>query len=194
MAPECPTIALNRARVQELQKRIGVDPDGFWGPKSVAACKRHLQGMMPKPNPWPGPSDAAMRRFYGSPGAGIVSLNVDGLGVQYDGKPVSSISCHSKVADSLHRVLQALSQSPHAWILRHYAGCYNNRKMRGGSRLSKHAWGAAIDLWPEKNSLKAAWPIQASMPIEVMEAFAREGWCPAGAMWGWDAMHFQSTT
>jgi hypothetical protein len=31
------------------------------------------------------------------------------------------------------------------------------------------------------------------MPLEVMEAFAREGWVSAGAFWSRDAMHHQST-
>jgi hypothetical protein len=31
------------------------------------------------------------------------------------------------------------------------------------------------------------------MPLEIMEAFAREGWLAAGAFWGRDAMHFQAT-
>jgi hypothetical protein len=31
------------------------------------------------------------------------------------------------------------------------------------------------------------------MPIEVMEAFARQGFKPAGAFWGRDAMHMEAT-
>jgi len=30
-----------------LQKRIGTTPDGFWGPKSIRACKEYLRAMMP---------------------------------------------------------------------------------------------------------------------------------------------------
>jgi hypothetical protein len=33
----------------------------------------------------------------------------------------------------------------------------------------------------------------ADMPIEVMEAFARQGFKPAGAFWGRDAMHMEGT-
>jgi hypothetical protein len=31
------------------------------------------------------------------------------------------------------------------------------------------------------------------MPLEVMEAFAREGWLSAGAFWGRDSMHAQAS-
>ena len=65
--------------------------------------------------------------------------------------------------------------------------------MRGGSRPSLHARAAAIDLDPGNNGLVTHWPMKATMPLEVMEAFAREGWLPAGAFWSRDAMHFQST-
>ena len=70
----------------------------------------------------------------------------------------------------------------------------NNRSMRGGSLPSLHARGAAIDLMPDQNANHTPWPSAATMPMEVMEAFAREGWLSAGAFWGRDAMHFQATS
>ncbi len=65
--------------------------------------------------------------------------------------------------------------------------------MRGGSTPSLHARGAAVDLDPDYNGNLVSWPAKAAMPLEVMEAFAREGWLAAGAFWGRDAMHFQAT-
>ena len=65
--------------------------------------------------------------------------------------------------------------------------------MRGGSRISTHAWGIAIDLAPNWNGNLMPWPTVATMPLEIMEIFAREGWLSAGAFWGRDAMHFQAT-
>jgi hypothetical protein len=66
--------------------------------------------------------------------------------------------------------------------------------MRNGTLPSLHARGAAIDLDPDDNGLHIPWPVRATMPIEVMEAFAREGWKPAGAFWSRDAMHFEATS
>ena len=183
-----------RTQIQAMQERIGTTPDGFWGPKSIAACQKHLRSLMPSPNPWPKPDQASLTKFYGAPGdeSRLVNLDVAGLGVKYDGKPVRTIRCHAKVADSLKRILTSLSKT-HPDILAQYAGVYNNRPMRGGSLPSLHARGAAIDLAPDTNRLSQSWPVSATMPIEVMEAFAREGWTGLGWSIGRDAMHYQAT-
>ena len=186
---------MTRAQIQAMQDRIGSTPDGFWGPKSIAACQKHLRALMPKDGNWPGTSQAALQGFYGSAGdeSKLLNLDVAGLGVCYDGKLVRTIRCHERVADSLLRVIVDLACGPHAAILATYAGVYNNRPMRGGSLPSLHARGAAIDLDPATNRLSQSWPVSATMPLEVMESFAREGWLAAGAFWGRDAMHFQAT-
>ena len=187
---------MTRAQIIAMQDRIGATPDGFWGPRSIAACQRHLRDLMPKDGNWPSQSQAALQGFYGSPGdeSKLVNLPVAGLGVEYDGKPVKTIRCHERVADSLKRVLEAIAASPQRDILKEFAGVFNNRPMRGGSLPSLHARGAAIDLDPDTNRLSQSWPISATMPLEVMEHFAREGWLAAGAFWSRDAMHFQATT
>ena len=88
--------------------------------------------------------------FYGNAGDEnkLESIDVSSIGVRYDGQKVKSIRCHRKVADSLHRVLVSIDGGSCAYILEQYAGCYNNRPMRGGSLPSLHARGAAIDLDP----------------------------------------------
>lgn len=103
------------------------------------------------------------------------------------------IRCNRHVAESLGRILREIAAGPHAAILSRYAGCYNFRKKRGGTSYSLHAYGAAIDLDPDNNGFRDSWPMRSSMPLEVMEAFAREGWKSAAAWWGYDAMHFEST-
>jgi hypothetical protein len=185
---------MTRDRIKSIQIKIGVEVDGFWGPKSIAACQSYLRSLMPAESNWPRPSQESLQGFYGSPGdeSKLVSVNVEGLGLKYDGKPVKSLRCHDKVADSLKRALESLAKS-HPDILAQYAGVYNNRTMRGGSLPSLHARGAAIDLAADTNRLSQSWPVSATMPLEVMEAFAREGWVAAGAFWGRDAMHFQAT-
>ncbi len=189
-----PKEIMTRDRIKRIQAKIGTTVDGFWGPKSIAACQAYLRSLMPADCNWPGTSQAALQGFYGSPGdeSQLVSLNVEGLGLRYDGKPVKSIRCHDRVADSLKRILTVLSKT-HPDILAQYAGVYNNRPMRGGSLPSLHARGAAIDLAPDTNRLSQSWPTSADMPFEVMCAFAAEGWTPAGSFWGRDAMHFAAT-
>jgi hypothetical protein len=188
-----PEEIMTRDRIKKIQSKIGVEVDGFWGPKSIAACQSYLRSLMPKDTNWPRASQESLQGFYGSPGdeSKLVSVNVEGLGLRYDGKPVKSIRCHDKVADSLKRVLESLAKS-HPDIVAQYAGCFNNRPMRGGSLPSLHARGAAIDLAPDTNRMSQSWPVSADMPLEVMEAFAREGWVSAGAFWGRDAMHHEA--
>jgi hypothetical protein len=186
---------MTKAQIIALQTRVGTTPDGIWGDVSTAACQRHLRALMPQPHPWPTGDDTSVIARFGQPGdeSQLVGANVRGLGIQYEGQPVRNIRCHYLVADSLVAAVTEIFASPARWILTEYAGCYNFRTMRGGSRHSKHAWGIAIDFAPATNGLRTHWPRAATMPIEAMEAFARQGWLSAGAFWSRDAMHFETT-
>lgn len=188
-------------QIKTMQARINVSGvldtelvvDGFWGPKSQAACQKYLRSLMPNPNPWPASDQASLQAFYGSPGDETKLVNLPApVRMEYEGVAIKTIRCHAKVAESLSRALEA-AHAVAPETVRVYDGCYNNRSMRGGSTPSLHARGAAIDLMAEKNGNHTAWPTGAQMPLEVMECFAREGWTPAGAFWGRDAMHFQAT-
>lgn len=185
---------MTKTEILRTQERVGTVADGFWGPKSTAAAKRHLRAMMPSPNPWPSSSQSALRRFYGSPDENgpIVRIQAPSWLRLYDtDKRVRSISCHEKVSDSLLiALLEAYQYAPD--LVRRYFGCHVDRPMRGGRLPSTHAYGAAIDLAASTNRNRQHWPTSANMPIEVMEAFAKEGWAPAGAFWSRDAMHMQA--
>lgn len=190
---------MNKGQIMAMQKRIGVLPDGFWGPKSQAAVRKHLRALMPSPNPWPASDQASLRKFYGKPGdeSQLVKMRFP-FPVFYDGQLVKETRVHHKCAESLLRVLKAIGKKYFAdrGIMEEaedYGGVFNFRLKRGGSTYSLHAFGAAIDLDADDNSFRDTWPLQADMPLEIMEEFAREGWVSAGAFWGYDAMHFQAT-
>lgn len=75
-----------------------------------------------------------------------------------------------------------------------FGGCYNFRRMRGGSRLSMHSWGAAIDIDPDRNPLGKPYKESSGMmPMKVVEIFERHGW-EWGGRWGnrADCQHFQA--
>jgi hypothetical protein len=148
---------------------------------------------MPVPSPFPSTSEDALQQFYGSVGDESRLTNlVAPVPMYYEGRRISTIRCHAKIAGSLQRALTAAyAVAPE--VVRVYDGCFNNRPMRGGSRPSLHARGAAIDLDAEHNMNQQHWPTSAQMPLAVMECFAREGWLSAGAFWSRDAMHFQAT-
>ena len=186
---------MNADHIKAIQTAIGTTADGLWGPKSTSACQAHLRSLMPSPHPWPASDRASLEEFYGPAGdeSQLVNLAVTDLGVKYEGVPVKTIRCHKKVAPSLLRIIKQISATPFAYVLANYAGCYNYRNTRGGNTLSLHADGAAVDFDPDTNGNNQAWPVSATMPFEVMEIFASEGWLAAGASWGRDAMHFQAT-
>lgn len=185
-------------QIQRIQRRVGVVPDGFWGPKSISRCKDHLRSLMPIPNPWPFGTQEALRDFYGEPGdeTNLVTIQFP-FPMYYGRQLVTKSRCHKKVHDSLLRILKRLGsfEGGTREILEpvsDFYGIFNFRNKRGGTRLSTHAWGAAIDLDADDNTFKDPWPIKADMPLEVMEEFAKEGWTSAGAFWGYDSMHFEA--
>jgi hypothetical protein len=196
---------MTQQEIIRTQKRIGVEADGFWGPKSMEACKKHLRKMMPSPHPFPAPNSTAFHNFYGPHGVKngytppMKKIQLP-FTIFYESSPVRSLSAHVKCADSLLRVFERLAQvfadteSRRTAGILIYDGLYNPRMMRGGTSWSMHAWAIAIDLNAGKNGNHTHWPMRATMPIEVMECFAREGWLSAGAFWSRDAMHFQATS
>lgn len=196
---------MKQIEIQAMQARINAAgfnlvADGFWGEKSQAAGRSYLRSLMPFPNPWPNASQAALRAFYGEPGdeSNLVSIAFP-FPVFYDGKLVKSTRVHKKCAASLLRVLTRIGENYFAnrGIMEEaedYGGCYNFRLKRGGSSYSLHAFGAAIDLDADDNTFRDSWPMQADMPLEIMEEFAREGWKSAGMFWGYDSMHFEATS
>ena len=185
-------------QIQRMQRIVGVNPDGFWGPKSIRRCRDHLKSLMPTPNPWPFSTREGLRDFYGEPGdeGNLVPISFP-FPMFYGEKLVTKSRCHKKVHDSLMRILTRLGtfEGGTREILdpvSDYGGIYNFRNKRGGTSLSVHAWGAAIDLDADDNSFRDPWPLVADMPLEIMEEFAKEGWQSAGAFWGYDAMHFEA--
>jgi hypothetical protein len=190
---------MNTEEIKKIQSKIGVTPDGFWGPKSIVACQKYLRGLMPNPNPWPKSDQASLCRFYGNPGDEKNLVTVDfPFRTFYEGKEIKRFRCHKKVADSLIRVLKSISEKygKDRGIMEEaedFGGVYNFRNKRGGSSYSVHAWGAAIDLDADDNTFRDSWPMKSDMPFEIMEEFAKEGWLSAGAFWSYDSMHFQAT-
>lgn len=190
---------MNPDQIKAMQRRVGVHPDGFWGPVSQEACRRHLRALMPGMIVWPKSDQVSLRAFYGEPGdeSNLVSITFP-FPVFYDGKLVKTTRVHRKCAESLLRVLNDIGSRYFAerGVMEEaedYGGVFNFRLKRGGTTYSLHAYGAAIDLDADDNTFRDSWPMKADMPLEIMECFAREGWISAGAFWGYDAMHFQAT-
>ena len=192
-------------RIRQIQSRINsagrenLLVDGVWGPKSRAACQRYLRRLMPSPSPWPRANTRSLEAFYGKAGdeSNLVRIQLP-FTMYFEGKKVTSARVNKRCADSLLRVLNnirilTLTNPAIEESAKSFGGLFNDRKKRGGSTKSLHAYGAAIDLDADNNQFKSIWPTEATMPIEIMEEFAKEGWLPAGGIWFYDAMHMQAT-
>jgi len=112
---------------------------------------------------------------------------------------VSKMRCHKLAAEAFLNVFNDL--------LAHYGmkeierlgidlfgGCFNYRKMRGGTSWSKHAWAIAVDLDPARNKLKeTAKTARFARPEyqPMIDIFYRHGFISLGIEENRDFMHFE---
>lgn len=129
---------------------------------------------------------------------------------------VNMIACHPLIATRLQQTFKDLLayygiKNIKKYGLDLFGGCYNNRPMRGAevkyqrlmkqgkieeamALLSRHAWGIAIDLDPERNSLKAKADTASFAKKEfegLHKIFERNGFINYGKVKGYDFMHFE---
>lgn len=147
----------------------------------------------------PAETNAAMTAAYGAPSASPDYLDwfsFPGGARLYSrsGQPLERHRCHRLVAARLtaalaeiHGLLGHEEYQRQGWHV--YGGCHNYRPVRGGSRLSTHAWGVAVDLNPAENGLHSTRTTFSAPAIDVME---RHGFLSGGRAWGRDWMHFQA--
>lgn len=139
---------------------------------------------------------------YGQPGtANLIQMPVPfPLRIAWDtSTTVNKIQVHKLVAPNLALVFQELLDTyglPEIQKLGIdlFGGCYNYRKMRGGSEWSRHAWAIAIDLDPERNPLKASnKTAQFAKPAykKMIEIFYKHGFKGLGPEKNYDWMHWE---
>lgn len=105
---------------------------------------------------------------------------------------------HRLCAASLDRIFKAIwAAAGHSqakieeWGMHLYGGAFEFRPVRGGTQLSSHSWGCAIDFDPIRNAFGDHTPHLATVPA-VLDAFAAEGWTWGGHWSKPDGMHFQA--
>lgn len=157
---------------------------------------------------WPKQSEAVA--FYGNP-----SLNNERWQAQnlvlikppfelfYEGTPVRGVRIHQKCASSLALIFAAIWEAYHkdqrqldGTGFTRFSGGYNYRPIRGGRKLSIHAFAAALDFDAEHNPQtfnRTAGLLKTDSPI--VHIFEAEGWTWGGRWSGKrDPMHFQAAS
>jgi peptidoglycan hydrolase-like protein with peptidoglycan-binding domain len=191
--------------VRQFQQQHGLLSDGVVGPRTAELLDAPHADLVAMAAPlsahgWPHDDTASLIAFYGKPweDEDLMTRVMPPFPVYYDGTLTSSLRVHVKVAPALSSALARIwmmagrsAQSPLLRRVTHYSGAFNYRPVRGSSRLSTHAFAAAIDFDAARLPLGKGVPAT-DMPAEVVEAFRA-----AGAFWGGDyigrkdPMHFQ---
>lgn len=217
-------ISLEKSAVMAVQLilyKLGYEEvgaiDGLFGPSTEYAFENWEfkvdHNREPRPwrkeesliggNRWPLQND--LDSFYGAAGGdqctrGKVNLPFE-MKLDWDReKTITRFSCHELVADSLEKIFNKINSaySPHsinAYGFNIFGGCYNYRKMRGGSKLSTHSWGIAVDIDPSRNKLR--WGSdKAFLAKDVCDEYWRiwhsENWVSLGHEFDYDWMHVQA--
>jgi len=192
--------------IADWQRAIGVTPDGDFGPNTLKASMALLPGAVATPSAVsaPYPPQSGVAAFYGAAGGPDCTAGSCALPFAFplawdDSQKVTRFSCHRRVAASLTKIFsEAAAHYGDAEFRRlkldRFGGCYNYRPMRGGTSLSMHSWGIAVDLDPINNQLKwgkdrAAFARPEYEPFwAIVEA---NGATSLGRAKNYDWMHFQ---
>jgi len=112
---------------------------------------------------------------------------------------VTKMRCHKLVADNFLGVFNELLKVYGLEKIQElgidlFGGCFNYRKIRGGTALSRHSWGVAIDLDPARNTMKeTAKTARFARPEyqPMLDAFYHNGFISLGVEKNFDFMHFE---
>lgn len=192
--------------------------DGLIGPQTLAALERYQDavvksaalgdsGALTKPvvagvKQWPRQTQSELRKFFGEPGTRQVSCHVPfTMQLAWDASAkLNKFSCHELVKEPFERIFAAALahygiEALDKMGITKFGGCLNVRAMRGGSSMSLHSWGIAVDLDPARNQFR--WTAaQAKFDEPEYEAWWQivesEGMVSLGRERNFDWMHFQA--
>jgi hypothetical protein len=114
-------------------------------------------------------------------------------------KTVNRVRCHKLIVPNLLGVLNDLLATYGVKEIKKlgidlFGGLYEYRLIRGGSKLSRHSWGIAIDLDPARNGNLTKFKNAAfSKPAykSMIDIFYKHNFISYGIELGRDAMHFE---
>lgn len=148
---------------------------------------------------WPRQRD--MVSFFGAPGSNHVQVTLPfSMIIAWDtDSKITHFTCNAKIKEPLERIFERTLDfytelEVRRLRLDRFGGCFNNRKMRGGSSLSTHACAVAVDIDPERNQYR--WgadraTLDGAEYMKFWEFVADEGALSLGRARNIDWMHFQ---
>lgn len=184
--------------------------DGISGPRyqyGLELYQNYLRDQDPpavavvdKSTQWPRQKD--IEAFYGKPGANQVKMSTPyPLFLDWDQSvKINAFMIHTKCAESATRAMEKILSvygptQIHQLGLNQFGGCLNVRPMRGGTRMSMHSWGCAIDWDADRNSLRMDHKTAQLAKPEYqpfIDAWYTEGWIGLGRERDFDWMHVQA--
>lgn len=206
---------------QFIIKAAGFDTgvvDGLIGPQTLSALERYQDslvksgalgdsGPLVKPvvagvKQWPRQTQSELRKFFGEPGTRQTQCHVPfTMQLAWDPKAkLNKFSCHELVKEPFERIFAAALahygiEALEKMGITKFGGCLNVRAMRGGSSMSLHSWGIAVDLDPARNQFRwtAAQAVFDEPEYEVWwQIVESEGMVSLGRERNFDWMHFQA--
>jgi hypothetical protein len=160
--------------------------------------------------PWPHEDVVALDAFYGNPRGGAEgsatwqAQNLVRWSPPYpifysdpEKTRLNTLRVHKKCVDAFEAAFKdVLETLGHDYIAAHRlnisGGTYCFRVERGGSRLSVHSWGCAIDMDPGHNPFPHRWQEGKGMiDAKFAAILQKHGFCWRGEGHDIDPMHFQ---
>lgn len=188
-----------KSLIRAIQRHLNVPADGLIGPVTLNAIARQLQVGVPPD--WPTQSEVRSgNSIFGRPGneSNLVSIQ-PAYPLYFEGQRVRTIRVHKLIADhvsaALREILDHYGQTEISRLgLDQYGGSYNYRQTSSGGALSMHAWGIALDFYPDKNTYEMRSPYASlSHPDcqKFWEIWESHGATSLGRARDFDWMHLQ---
>lgn len=95
--------------------------------------------------------------------------------------------CNKDLVQPLSKAFQELIRTGHVNELKTWDGCFNVRKKRGGSTMSVHSWGVAVDV----NAYDNCFGCTPKLSQGFVKCFTDNGFDWGGTWRKPDGMHFQ---
>lgn len=183
--------------VKAFQKKNNLIDDGIVGAKTFALLDSHVQNseVLDTSALKPPKNYQEIYEKFGDPlQSGWESVNLAFCEVPASFKCFSLVRgkrgfyCHKKLVGQFQKVFNEIEAKGLTKEVYSFDGCWNVRKIRGGTKLSLHSWAIAIDINYEGNELGNQNP---KMPKSLINIFAKYNFYWGGNFSRCDGMHFE---